>query len=135
MVDTNIVIDLREEDPRWFDWSSRVIATAGRGRPLASVIVVGELASRGGPEHEVMAILTVLGIDTVQLSVSAAHRAGVAQHQYRQAGGGRDKLLADFLIGAHAASLGEPLLTRDPRRYRSYFPDLTLITPETHPNG
>jgi hypothetical protein len=43
------------------------------------------------------------------------------------------RVLPDFLIGAHALTLDVPLLTRDPRLYRRYFPDLSLITPETHP--
>ena len=50
-----------------------------------------------------------------------------------QAGGGRERVLPDFLIGAHAAIRGHALLTRDPKGYRTYFPSVELITPETHP--
>lgn len=133
MVDTNIIIDLREMDTRWFDWSLNALATLGSGERLASAVVVGELAARGGAEEELTALLTEFEIDPLPLNVAAGFRAGFAHRAYRDAGGKRDKLLADFLIGAHAATIRQPLLTRDPRRYRTYFPDLTLITPESHP--
>lgn len=133
MIDTNIIIDLREEDSQWFDWSVRAMANAVDGRRTTSAIVLGELMSRGAGKAEIGTQLAVFEIDAIPLSVSAALRAGRAHHAYRQAGGTRDRLLGDFLIGAHAVDVGEPLLTRDPRRYRSYFPELILITPESHP--
>ena len=133
MVDTNIIIDLREEDSQWFDWSVNAMAHAVDGRRTTSAIVLGELLSRGAGEAEIGTQLAVFEIETVPFSVSAALRAGQAYHAYRRAGGTRDRLLGDFLIGAYAVDAGEPLLTRDPRRYRTYFPELTLITPESHP--
>ncbi len=59
--------------------------------------------------------------------------AGYAHRKYRKSGGGRDRVLADFLIGAHASTKGYRILTRDPRRYRTYFPTLDIIAPDTHP--
>ncbi|MEG3085777.1 type II toxin-antitoxin system VapC family toxin [Sphingomonas sp. PB4P5] len=130
MLDTNVVIDLREEDPRWLDWAMHSIVRA-RAPVSVSAIVVGELAIRGGTERDILAMLAGIGLGVTMFDARASHRAGAAQYAYRAAGGGRDKLLGDFLIGAHAETAGQPLLTRDPRHYRSYFPDLTLITPET----
>ena len=130
MLDTNVVIDLREQDPRWFEWAMRSIVSA-RASVSVSVIVVGELAIRGGTQRDILDMLAGIGLGVVVFDARAGHRAGAAQHAYRIAGGGRDKLLGDFLIGAHAETTGQPLLTRDPRRYRSYFPELNLITPET----
>jgi hypothetical protein len=63
----------------------------------------------------------------------AAFQAGQAHLQYRRRGGARERTLPDFLIGAHARVMGYLLLTRDPRRYRGYFPDVELIAPDTHP--
>lgn len=131
MVDTNIIIDLREEDSRWFDWSFSQLAEAVRKSVTTSTIVIGELMSRGASRAEIEKQLAVFRIDPMPLPVSAGIRAGVAHHAYRTAGGTRERLLDDFLIGAHAVVSNQPLLTRDPRRYRTYFPDLTLITPET----
>ena len=132
MVDTNIIIDLRERDARWYDWSSTAVASSNE--PVsASAIVIGELAMRTAHEDELSKMLTGFGIVVKPLNSTAAFRAGLAHRGYRQSGGTREKLLADFLIGAHACAESEPLLTRDPRWYRSYFPELTLITPESNP--
>lgn len=64
---------------------------------------------------------------------SAAFAASRAFALYRRDGGRREMVLPDFLIGAHAAIRGYSLLTRDLRRFRTYFPTVDLITPETHP--
>lgn len=63
----------------------------------------------------------------------AAHEAGRAHREYRRRGGARDRTLPDFLIGAHAQVKGYRLLTRDPRRYREYFPAVDIVAPDTHP--
>lgn len=133
MVDTNIIIDLREEDSRWFDWSLSKLAVAVQNGVTTSAIVVGELLSRGASQTEIEKQLAVIQIKPMPFSVAAGVRAGLAHHAYRAAGGMRERLLGDFLIGAHAVVSDRPLLTRDPRRYRTYFPELNLITPETHP--
>lgn len=132
MADTNIVIDLRDES-RWYDWSADRIARAPSGQVFVSAVVVGEVASRGGTEQEIRDMLVGFGILPISLDAAAGYRAGLAHRAYRQAGGTRGSLLADFLIGAHAVIERLPLLTRDPRGYRTYFPELELITPESHP--
>ncbi len=132
MVDTNIVIDLREEDSRWFDWSADSLsALMADDSASVSAVVVGELAARGDPLNDIELLLSALGLRVEPLQAIGAHFAGVAHCAYRAAGGTREKLLADFLIGGHAQSIGAALLTRDARRYRRYFPELKLITPET----
>ena len=135
MVDTNIVLDLVTLDPQWSLWSRRALARARLESSVrASAVVVGELANRTASRVECMTLLRSFGIEPQVLDILAGYRAGEAQRAYRLAGGTREKLLADFLIGAHAEIANVPLLTRDPRRYRAYFPDLKLITPETE-NG
>ena len=135
MVDTNVLIDLREQDSAWFEWSFSAMSTGLQFGLTASAIVIGEIMSRGGAETDVLAQLSYFRIEPAPLPIAAGIRAGAAHHAYRCAGGTRERLLADFLIGAHAAIEAKPLITRDSRRYRSYFPELTLITPETHPHG
>jgi predicted nucleic acid-binding protein len=132
LIDTNVLIDLRDRDPVWEPWSMRAVALARLSGDVATTAVsVGELSSRGGTLAELKALCSALGIQLLPLSVTGAYHAGKAHRAYRAAGGGREKLLADFLIGGEAEALGADLLTRDPRPYRRYFPDLTLITPET----
>ncbi len=134
MIDTNILVDLREQDPVWENWSYRAIADARLvGEVVASVLTIGELASRRGTLPELQELSAGYGVRILPLSVAAAHRAGEAQRAYRAAGGRREKLPVDFLIGGEACMVGAAMLTRDPRHYRNYFPELTLITPESNP--
>lgn len=130
MLDTNIVIDLREEDPRWFDWVSRVLVRSNDAVSV-SAVVVGELAIKDGTYQNIVDMLAGIGIRVDPLDARATYAAGLAQRLYREAGGTRDMLLGDFLIGGHALTANSPLVTRDPKPYRRYFPELTLITPET----
>ena len=132
MLDTNVLIDLIEEDDIWFDWSATAVARAAKtGTVVVSPVVIGELASGGRILPATISFLQQLDIMIGQLDAPAAQLAGEAHRAYRQAGGKRDKLLSDFLIGGHAAAEDATLITRDPRRYRAYFPQLPLITPET----
>lgn len=77
--------------------------------------------------------MQALGLSLEAISAEAAHAAGKAHVAYRRRGGVKAPTLADFLVGAHAAIRGHAILTRDPARYRSYFPDLDIIAPDTHP--
>lgn len=65
----------------------------------------------------------------VRDSASALFLAGKAFAQYRSRGGARQQVLPDFLIGAHAAVEGWPLLTRDATRFRTYYPGLEVLAP------
>ena len=130
-VDSNVVIDL-VEDGDWTDWSKRVLG--GRVEPLvASVIVAAEVSRAFSDADAVLVFLRELGIALDPITPDIAWRAGHAHVAYRLAGGTQRTILADFLIGAHAEMLGATLITRDRARFATYFPDLTLITPETHP--
>ncbi|MFV0624919.1 type II toxin-antitoxin system VapC family toxin [Sphingomonas sp. ac-8] len=131
-VDTNIVLDILEGDADWFDWSVRALEDArNAGRVVTGPVVAAEfghyLASPDALSHRLEALM----IELVDADVEGAWLAGRAYREYRRRGGERSSLLPDFLIGGHAQALGATVLTRDPRRFRSYFPDLPLITPET----
>ena len=132
MVDTNIAVDLLEGESRWSGWSREALLSAlEAGAVVASAVVVGELAPRFEEAEDALVALSDFGIGAVSLDSVSAYWAGAAHARYRKAGGGRERILADFFIGAHALKSGAALLTRDIRRYRTYFPELILITPET----
>jgi predicted nucleic acid-binding protein len=129
MIDSNIAIDLTHPNSPWLAWAARVVR--GADFVEASALVVAELSLKGGALEEILNLLDSFRIEVVDFDTVAAFRAGRAQAAYRAAGGTREKLLGDFLIGAHAVTRKVPLATRDPKPYRTYFPELTLITPET----
>ena len=131
-VDTNVVVDLLEPDPRWSGWSGERLAEAAlHDRVVASTVVVAECAGRFGGLSELRTAFAALDIEIDDVPIEAMFSAGHAFRAYRRGGAVREKILADFLIAAHAVERRAALITRDTRLYRSYFPDLTLITPET----
>ena len=131
MVDTNILIDLRERDPVWYEWSlGSLVDARATGIVAASATVTGELATRNVSLRDLKGLFADYRIRVEPVGIEAAYAAGQAHRAYRERGGTREKLLADFLIGGHALAAGATLITRDARRYRAYFPDLPLITPE-----
>lgn len=131
LVDTNVLLDLATDDPRWADWSVRQLeAAAARGPLLASDIVYAELSVRFARVEDVDAFLAEAGVAVRPVPRPGLFLAGKAFQAYRARGGTRTGVLPDFLVGAHAAVAGLPLLTRDAGRYRTYFPALTLIVPE-----
>ncbi len=131
-LDTNILVDLLEgADTKEADWSRRTLAVVAEDQPLvANLIVAAELAGYSASPDRLEASLADAEVELADLSFAVAGRAGAAFQEYRRRGGPREAILSDFLIAAHAAVLGATLMTRD-RRLASYFPDLTLLTPET----
>jgi predicted nucleic acid-binding protein len=131
-IDSNVMIDMLEGDAEWGEWSRAAYASARSTTSLAvNHIVVAELASQMLRDQDVETILGELAIAVAPFTIAASLRSGRAFHEYRRRGGVRPAILADFLIAGHAATAGATLLTRDKRKIASYFPDLTLITPET----
>ncbi len=130
LVDSNVVIDVLTADPVWLDWAVATLRTAqDRGVPRISDVTYAELAARYTAEGELQRDLDALGLRLERTSQPALFLAGRAFAAYRASGGPRTSLLADFFIGAHAEAAGLSILTRDPRHYRTYFPNVTLITP------
>lgn len=129
-VDTNILLDLVTDDPKWADWSTVQLEAASlRGPLLINDIVYAELSVRYDRIEELDALLDELGLDISPVPRAALFLAGKVFMRYRKSGGLRTGVLPDFFVGAHAAVSGLPLLTRDGRRYRAYFPSLELISP------
>jgi predicted nucleic acid-binding protein len=131
LVDTNVLLDLFTNDPIWGDWSARQLrALSARGRLIVNPVVYAELSVGYDRVEDLDAVLGTAGIELVEVVPRAAlFLAGRAFQKYRARRGTRTGGLSDFFIGAHAVVEGIALLTRDARRYRSYFPGIVLITP------
>ncbi len=130
LVDSNVLLDVLTEDPEWLDWSSQALArAANRGRLLVNLLVYAEVSIGFDRIEDLDLALDPATFERRALPWETAFLAGKVFLRYRAAGGARRSPLPDFYIGAHAAIEQLTLLTRDPRRYRSYFPKLRLIAP------
>jgi predicted nucleic acid-binding protein len=131
LVDSNVAIDVLDESATHHRWAMEQLASAVEGGGFLNHIVVAELSVRARHEAELARMLEVLGLPIEPLDDGIAFRAGQAFKTWIRNGGRRGALLPDFLIGAHAAIKTARVLTRDPRRFQTYFPEVELITPET----
>ena len=122
---------IEEQDLRWADWSEAQIMQA-RSRDVLGInlLVYSEISRDFSAKSSVDAFISDLELQIDPLSPDIAFAAATAHASYRQSGSLRGATLPDFFIGAHAAVKGYPLLTRDAKRIRTYFPSVTLITPE-----
>ena len=131
LVDSNVILDLLTDDPRWSQWSADALSEAADASTLAvNSLIFAEVSIRFTTVEELEQLLPPDEFERLDLPYEAAFLAGKAFFSYRRRGGRRSAPLADFYIGAHAAVSGLRLLTRDPRRYRSYFPTVELIAPD-----
>jgi predicted nucleic acid-binding protein len=131
LVDTNVLLDLATDDPVWADWSVRQLdAAAVKGPLVINDVVYAELSVGFERIEELDNLLDEAGVTLEEIPREALFLAGKALRRYRAAGGTRMGVLPDFFIGAHAVVLGLPLLTRDAKRYRTYFPSVIMVTPE-----
>lgn len=134
LVDTNVLIDVAVRDPHWLAWSRRELARArAAGAILINQIVYSEFSIRYDTPEDVDRAIPADAFRREGLPWAAAFAASQAFAVYCRAGGQREKVLPDFLIGAHAVIRGHALLTRDPTGFRGYFPGLDIIAPDTHP--
>ena len=130
LVDSNVLLDILTDDPAWADWSASQLASAGNtSRLVINPIVYSEISIRFSRIEELEDALPRDIIEKEALPFEAAFLAGKIFLDYRKAGGSKTSPLPDFLIGAHAAVLGYQVLTRDPSRFRTYFPTVQLIEP------
>ena len=130
LVDTNILLDLVTNDRDWADWSIEQLETAALVGPLIiNDVVYAELSVRYDRIEGLDTFIETAGLELIPIPRAALFLAAKVFTQYRKAGGSRTGVLPDFFIGAHAAVQGLPLLTRDPKRYRTYFPTVELISP------
>jgi predicted nucleic acid-binding protein len=129
-VDSSVLLDVFTEDPAWLAWSEeQLTAAARRGSLVLNSVVLAEVAPRFSRVEALRESLPSMAI-VEPIPLAASFLAGHAHADYRRAGGRREAILPDFLIGAHAAVTGRPLLTRDPRRVATHIPGVTLIKPD-----
>jgi predicted nucleic acid-binding protein len=129
LIDSNVLLDLITEDADWFAWSSAALSAAAEAARLVINPIVYAEISIGFRRIEELEAALPAEIHRAPLPFEAAFLAGKAFLIYRRSGGTRRSPLPDFFIGAHAAVSGMRLLTRDPKRFRTYFPRLALISP------
>lgn len=130
LVDSNVILDVVTEDPKWCAWSvEQLERLAERHTLLINPIIYSEVSIGFDRIEDLNQALPPEFFRREALPWEAGFLAGKCFVKYRRAGGMRNSPLPDFYIGAHAAIRDLTLLTRDPRRYRRYFPKLTLITP------
>jgi len=131
LVDSNVLLDIATNDPTWAEWSSQALETAANESRLAiNALIYAEVSIGYERVEEIERALPSATFRREPLPYEAAFLAGKAFLQYRRRGGLRTSPLPDFYIGAHAAVSNFRLLTRDPRRYRAYFPTVDLIVPK-----
>ncbi len=134
LVDSNILIDILEDDPTWKAWSRRQLRRArGSGNLVINPLIYAEVSVGYPMQRQADRALSTAIYRREPLPWEAAFSAGKAFLAYRRAGGTKRSPLPDFYIGAHAAVRMYSLLTRDPGRYRQFFPTLDVIAPDTHP--
>jgi len=129
LVDSNVLLDVFTEDKDWLLWSTEKIAEHAENDVLAiNPIIYAEVSLQFSRIEDLDDAL--LDFSRLALPWEAGFLAGRSFLQYGQRGGTRRWPLPDFYIGAHASVSGWTLLTRDPQRYRTYFPRLAIISPE-----
>ena len=130
LVDSNVLLDVITGDKEWLDWSAAALARAADTSQLViNPIVYAEVAARFARIEDLEAALPREYYQRRALPWDAAFLAGQCFVKYRRRGGARRSPLPDFYIGAHAAIEGLTLLTRDAKRYRTYFPALRVVAP------
>lgn len=131
LVDTNVLLDVLEDDPAWADWSVRQLRAQAQVHELfINPVIYSELSLAFDSVHAVDEAIEDMGLSFHELPRPALFLAGRAFVKYRRDGWSKSNVLADFFIGAHAAVLSCAILTRDARRYKSYFPSVAFIAPE-----
>jgi predicted nucleic acid-binding protein len=130
LIDSNVLIDLIDDESEWKAWSDDMLGMCrDRGPVIINPTIFAEVSSGFTSADLVDEIFPETMLQRESLPWGAAFLAGQAFRVYRRRGGERRSPLPDFFIGAHAAVAGHTLLTRDPRRYRHYFPKLRIISP------
>jgi predicted nucleic acid-binding protein len=125
-----VILDVVTDDPRWSEWSSAMLARCAEGGMLViNPIIYAEISIGFERVEELDEVLDEDSFLRHPLPWEAAFLAGKCFLEYRRRGGSRRSPLPDFYIGAHAAVAGLPLLTRDARRYRTYFSGLLILSP------
>ena len=129
--DSSVLLDVLTEDPRFGAASAAALARAlAAGEVVVSDAVVAEVQTMLDTRETALDALAEFGLRYLPTSEAAAGRAGHMQRRFRDRGGRRERVVADFLIGAHALLQCQALITRDAGFFRDYFKGLKLIVPK-----
>ena len=130
-VDSSVLLDVLVGDPRFGDASTQAVADAlALGEVVVCDAVVAEVQTMLDTRETAMDALVEFGIRYEPTTLPASVRAGHMQRRFRDRGGRRERVVADFLIGAHAMMQCDALITRDAGFYRDYFKGLKLVVPK-----
>ena len=131
LVDSNVILDIFLDDPKWADWSITALANASDTSTLyINQIVYSEVSIGFNKIEELELALHKGGFQMLDMPKEALFLAGKAYLNYKRGKGTKKSPLPDFYIGAQAAVLGMDLITRDKGRYRRYFPTVRIVCPE-----
>lgn len=134
-VDTSVLLDVFGADPEFGPRSRAALRSAGaQGQLVAGEVVWAEVTSFFRTPRDAARALDRIGVAFTAIESETAAAAGAAWKEYRSRGGRRTRVIADFLVGAHALQQAERLLTRDRGFYRSYFSRLSVLDPSTPPS-
>lgn len=135
LVDTNVLLDVVTNDPVWANWSQGQLDTLSLADSLAiNAIVYSELSVAFKRIEDIDQALTLAALKLTEIPREALFLAGKVFAQHRRRRGAKVNVLPDFFVGAHAAVMEWPLLTRDAARYQTYFPTVQLISPKLGPH-
>ena len=130
LVDSNVLIDVVNDDPVWGAWSRDALERiATHDLLVVNPIIYAEVSAGFARAEDVERVFPSADFRREQIPYEAAFLAGKAHVAYRRRGGRSRSPLPDFYVGAHAAVCGHRLLTRDATRYRTFFPRLDIIAP------
>lgn len=130
LADSSVLIDVIDVDPDWCEWSMATLEEwRRRGTVLINSVIYAEISAEFEDPATLNAVFDKIGVEYQEIPREALFLAAKAHRAYRRRGGTRGGVLADFFVGAHAAVLEIPLLTRDPHRVGRYFPSVKLVTP------
>jgi len=135
LVDTNVLVDVLTDDPRWADWSIEHLEANSAAGLLINPVIYGELCF-GSPSVEFADdVVRRFALTYQEIPRQGLFRAAKAFARYKGRKGTKASVLPDFFIGGHAEAAAIPLLTRDTKRLSSYFPSVTLICPQHQPRA
>lgn len=132
LIDSNVLLDLATRNSEWYSWSAEQVERVSENSAIAiNPLIYAEISVSYKHIKEVENAYPSDIFLRLPIPYEAAFLAGKAHRKYKMRGGSRTSTLPDFFIGAHAAISKLRVLTRDPRRFRQYFPSVELIAPGT----
>lgn len=131
LIDSCVLLDIFNDDPKWFDWSSNILYEISKDYDLViNIVIFTEISLNFDSVGKLERTLSQLNIEIDNIPNHAGFQVGRVFMKYRKNKGNRKTPMPDFYIGAHASTLNAPLVTRDTSRFNTYYPEVKLISPE-----